>query len=577
MLLVAGCAPGDVVPTADDRDPAVLLVTIDTLRADRLGCGGDPRARTPHLDRLARTGLQYAVAIAAVPVTLPSHATILTGLVPPEHGVRDNGLYRVPDDVPSVAEAFRAAGWNTAAFVAAYPLAARFGLDRGFARYHDEFGVRDVASGAPFAERPADRVNESVAAWTASAPDGPAFLWVHYFDPHAPYAPPRPWGVAPRDPYRGEVSFTDRQLGAMLQGLRERYDVRLSIVTADHGESLGEHRESTHGIFIYEATTRVPLLLAGPDVPATGLRPGPVPLTAVAPTLAEGAGLDASTFPDPPLAGGDEAADDLYTESMYPRLRHGWSELRAFRTRDWKVIQAPRPEAYDLRTDPGETMNLWENDDLPAFVDELFDRLEDEAFAFVSPSAAPDPEVEARLASLGYASVAEDDGDRPDPKDRVLVERSLGRAAGLLEAGNLVGARASLAAVRQRDPHNKEAQLLLARVEASSGNVDRARALLDEALRLPPPTLDSTVHYEMGRLALDRGEPLEAERHFETSVMLDPLHVDARYNWGLAAYRDGRFGDAAERWREVLRLDPNHANAKQWLGDAEQRAAGEAP
>jgi tetratricopeptide (TPR) repeat protein len=417
-----------------------------------------------------------------------------------------------------------------------------------------------------------------VDAWLATGPEGKAFVWVHFFDPHAPYAPPRPWTAAfDRDAYRGEVATTDHELGILLHRFDEHFDAKLRVVTADHGESLGEHQEETHGVFVYESTTRVPLILSGDAVAAGSLVGTPVPLTAVAATIAAAGGADARDFPVGPLPPAATDDDALYAESMYPRLRHGWSELRAFRTAEWKVILAPHPEAYDLARDPGETRNLWEETGVPTSVDSLLEELEQEPYAFLPPAAAPDPEVEERLASLGYASVtAAPEDDRPDPKDRVLVERALGRAGGLLESGNLIGARSALAAVRQRDPRNKEAQILLARVEGASGNPERARQLLDDALRLPPRSMDRTVHYEAGRLELDAGRLDEAERRFEATVQLDPLDVDARFNWGLAAYRAGRFGDAATRWREVLRLDPTHPNATKWVSDAEQRSAAEA-
>lgn len=579
-LLLGAC--GMSADRTGERE-AVVLVSIDTLRADRLGVGGDPKAHTPFLDRTARRGTQWVRALSPVPLTLPGHATMHTGRTPPEHGARDNGSYRVDDGIPLVAETLQEHGWRTAAFLAAFPLAARFGLARGFDVYHDAPGLRVEGSASSFAERTAPEVNEDVFAWLDGETDrAPLFLWVHYFDPHAPYSPPRPWMRATRsDAYRAEISFTDHGLGQLLRRLDHDFSRVHLTVTADHGESLGEHDEETHGIFVYESTTRVPLLLEGPGIQAGALDPSVVSLTRIAGTLLERAGVpdDEDAFPEPSLLAAEPAIQEAYVESAYPRLRHGWSDLRGFRTDRWKVIRAPRPEVYDLVADPGESRNLHDSAELPTDPADLLARLEDDALELIPPASTPDPEVEEALRSLGYAGSTPSEAidALADPKDRVHVERALGRAGGMVESGRLALARDAIMRVLALDPGNKEARMLRARVEGMSGYTEWALELLDECLALPPASMNSLVHYEAGKIHLDAGDPAEAGIRFAAAVELDRLNVDALYNWGVSAYRVGDFGDAADRWRRVLELDPGHPLATQWLPDAEQRARGETP
>jgi len=572
----AGCAARREPPLEPE---VLLLVTIDTLRPDRLGCGGDARARTPFLDRLARDGTQMACAIASAPLTLPSHATILSGRTPPEHGARDNGAFRVPDDVPLVPESFRAAGWSTAAFVAAVPLAARFGLARGFDVYDDSpppaEGPSDPRETASFVERPADEVNDAVFAWLDGRDASrPVFLWVHYFDPHGSYRPPPPLGRLEGDPYRGEITFTDRELGRLTRRLDARFAERRTCVTADHGESLGEHGEETHGVFVYEATTRVPWILAGPGAPSGRLVMRPASLTEIAPALLAWRGLAGGEATLAALLERGGLEPVLYSESLYPELRHGWAPLRALRTDRWKVIRAPQPELYDLDADPGETRNLWSDPAARAGVAPLVETLEDPRWEGRAPEAAlPDAGTQAALRSLGYVgasrtAVVRDDTPRPDPKDRIRIEGLLSRAGVALEGGSLPAARRAISLALSIDPRNKESQLLLARIEARAGNFDRAFEVFDWCLELPPASGNSWVEYERGRVALDAGKLDVAEEAFAHAVEGEPLNVDARYNWGVAAWRAGRWEDAATRWRDVLALDPDHGPAGRWLPDA---------
>ncbi len=363
-LAAGGCArDGAARPGAN-----VLLVTLDTVRADRVGCYGGAVA-TPALDRLAREGVRFAQASSPAPLTLPAHASLLSGLLPPAHGLRNNGAGAFPADRPTLATALAARGYRTAAFLGAFVLDRRFGLDRGFATYDDEIERGPDTAPSLEAERRGDQVVDRALAWLErpGENDQPFFLWVHLYDAHAPYAPPAPFRERHAGrPYDGEVAFADAQVGRLLAAL-DRLGLAgdtVVAVAADHGEALGEHGELTHGFFLYEPTLHVPLLLRAPG----NFRGGtvvetPVGLADLGPTLSglvEGGlavaapeGLAGRDLSAALLAGEEPPAADLYAETHYPEV-FGWSRLAALRRREVKYVDAPRPELYDLRRDPGE-------------------------------------------------------------------------------------------------------------------------------------------------------------------------------------------------------------------------------
>jgi arylsulfatase A-like enzyme len=337
---LAGVALLAVVLACGRPVERIVLVSIDTLRADHLGCYGAAFAHTPRLDALAAGGVRFANAISPAPLTLPSHTTLLTGLDPPEHGVRHNGVFRLTDDVPTLAEHLREAGFATAAFVAAYVLDRQFGLDRGFDRYDDRTSQPRYGRGMlTFPERPANEVVDAALEWLASAP-GRFFLWVHLYDPHAEYRPPAGFASAfPARPYDGEIAFADFQVGRLLAALDQRFpDGRtLVVVTADHGESLGEHGEATHSHLVYDATQHVPLIVQGPGLPRGGVVEDVVALRDVAPTV-----LDLLGVPPLPGATGRSLAEAVrggalepraaHVETLAPQLDWGWSPLLGLRT-----------------------------------------------------------------------------------------------------------------------------------------------------------------------------------------------------------------------------------------------------
>ena len=428
-LLAGAACNAKPARQAQHVPPSVLLVTIDTLRADRLGAYGDGRARTPNLDSLARAGARFAHAFAAAPVTLPSHASLLTGLLPPEHGVRGNGVFRLGPRSRTLAEALKARGYATGAFVAAAPLNHRYGLGRGFDAYDDAF-LRRGGTHFELAERPAADVTAAALAWL-SAQRSPVFLWVHYFDPHHPYDPPA--AFRGDDPYRGEIASVDASFGGLLSAWDARAQEGGSIVavTADHGEAFGEHREESHSLFVYDTTLHVPLLVRAAGVAAGTVIERSIATTDLAATLLQLANAGAP-LPGHDLfaPGGAAAGTPLYAETLAPRLDFGWSDLRAWRDGRYKFIRAPRPELYDVAADPGEAHDLAASE--PETARRLSRALED----YLAKSgdaqtlARADPAESEALRSLGYVQGPGGRGSGADPKDKVDIALAISRAGG---------------------------------------------------------------------------------------------------------------------------------------------------
>jgi arylsulfatase A-like enzyme len=536
-VLVAGC--GGAAPPPQ----RIVLISIDTLRADHVGCYGARGARTPHLDEIAAGGVRFAAAFSPTPLTLPAHATLLTGRDPPAHGVRHNSIHRLAPGPATLAERLSAAGYATGAVVGARVLERRFGLDRGFARYDD--AVRGRPRGPTgYAERPADEVIDAALAWLATAPER-FFLWVHLYDPHQPYAPPPGFasGFASR-PYDGEIAFVDAEVGRLLAGIRERWGEAglLVVATADHGESLGEHGEVTHGYSLYDATQRVPLLMRGPGLPEGRVVAHPVGLVDVAPTilaLAAAPPLAGATGVDlgPTLRGAERVGRALYLETLATQLDFGWSPLLALRTDRLKYVRAPRPELYDLTGDPGELRDLAAErpDEARRLDEELAARLSVASVAAVA--AELDPAARAELRALGYVAAAAAVGPErlgqvggTDPKD----------ARGVLEG------------------------LQAAQIALHQGRIDQALALL-RALGDGP-----VVAAQRAAAAMASGAPEEAERDARAVLAEQPERDDVRLILAQALLASGREPEADA---ELARLAPEAASAAPWAALRRARAA----
>jgi arylsulfatase A-like enzyme len=551
LVLVAAFAACARAASPPDRPRSVLLVTIDTLRADRLGCYGDAQARTPHADALARAGVLFEAAYTPAPLTLPAHATMMTGLAPPAHGVRGNGAFALGPAPGTLAEALRARGLRTAAFVGGFPLAARFGLARGFEHYDDAV-EKTPGVHFEFAERRADAVVAAARAWLSATP-GPVFTWVHLFDPHAPYDPP-PAFARPDDPYRGEVAAADAAVGALLQAWDARPEPSVVALTADHGEAFGEHGEESHGLFVYDTTLRVPLVIRAAGLPAGRRITGAVGLMDLAATLADfaggtGPGLPGRSWRD--AIAGRASATPLYAETLAPRLDFGWSELVAWREGGAKYIRAPRPELYDVARDPAES------NDLARVQPERVARLEDalagalRAMGDGHAAARPDAETVLRLRALGYVMGPGGRGSGADPKDRRDVARRIARAAGPFP--DLAAAIRAYRELTALDPANPLVNLRLADALLRADEPRQAVPFFQKVISGGPRTADAHVGLATAHAALDRLD--EARRVLEAARAIDPGNGQVHYNLGEIARVRGERDLARESYGRAL-ADP---------------------
>ncbi|HYT68982.1 MAG TPA: sulfatase [Vicinamibacterales bacterium] len=414
-----------------EKPAAVVIITLDTTRADRLPVYGFMNAPMPNLERLAREGIVFDRATSVAPLTLPAHCSLFTGLFPPAHGVRDNAGRPLAEDQTTLAEILRAQGFRTGAFVGSVVLDAERGLAQGFDHYSGVPGGEPPIRGFDARRRRADAVITDALHWIEARDDTPFFAWVHLYDAHKPYATQEPFRSKYSDPYIAEIAFADSQIGRLLETLERRkiLDRTIVVVAGDHGEALGEHGERDHGIFVYESVLHVPLILRAPSV-APRRVPGVVRLVDVMPTVLDLLGfshpkLDGVSLVDMMRGETQQPELDAYSESQYP-LRFGWSPLRALRAGRYKLIEAPRPELYDLERDPFEQQNIYEERrTLAAAMTRQLELVDHSGSAHDDgPDDAPSAEWQQRLASLGYvgATVSRDVANRrdlPDPKDCV--------------------------------------------------------------------------------------------------------------------------------------------------------------
>ncbi len=596
-LVLAACAVSCARSTTRPQAHNLLLITIDTLRADHVGAYGYARAPTPALDALARSGMLFERAYAAAPITLPSHATMLTGRYPPHHGARDNGVAMSP--VPTLATALHERGFQTAAFVAAFPLDHQFGLSRGFDVYSDR--LPRGSDGHPANERPGAQVVDEAIDWLGGSRIAGTrfFLWVHLFEPHAPYKlaeggreplSNRGAPVPPQRPvlerYDEEIATADREVGRLVEAIAPVRGETLVIVAGDHGEAFGEHGEFAHSIFVYDTTLRVPLIMNGPGI--HGAVAGAVTLADVAPTAAgrlgfvmnDVDGIDLS----PAIAGTALPTRELYAESFAPLLEFGWAPLRAIRTGTWKLIAAPKPELFDVEHDAGEQANVVATQETVAR--SLEQRVNQYSSAALSTGAATDSRAAERLRALGYLSGSgagnQSATNRPDPKDRrELAARIAQVTSGELQGGALA---AALEAIVRDDPRNGQAHLRLAYARLDAGDCTRAEPefhaaaaaglpsadiylglatclgrrqdlvgaerALSEARRLEPD--NPVIIANVGILQASKGNLSAAIDSLNTALTADPNLLEARFNLALAYARAGRNGEAAATARELL-------------------------
>lgn len=581
LFAVAGCgrSSGPPLRASAARGANLLLVTIDTLRRDRVGAYGSSLHLTPTIDRLAATGVRFTHAFAHAPMTLPSHASILTGRTPPAHGVRNNGTYRLDESVPTVATVLHEQGYRTGAFVGAFVLDARYGLNRGFDVYDDRMPEGRRTTTFRLAERRGADVVQAAGDWiTASDPARPWFAWVHLFDPHAPYAAPAEFATG-RAPYDGEVAYADAMLGRLLDRVTPATGSRptLVVVTADHGESLGEHGESTHGLFAYDATIGVPLIVHGPGVAAAvvdeaaghaDLLPTVVDLLG-APAVP---GVSGRALSQP-----RDADRAIYFEAMDAFLSRGWAPLTGVATPRWKLIDLPTRELYDLQADPAEATNLATRDTPTADALERRRRAIVDVPATVAQAAPRDREAERRLRALGYvagAPTAASGGgpsvNAPDPKTLVALHERFTIALEAFSSGRADEALATFRAILDERPDFTVARASAATVLIAAGRPNDAIALVKAA-----PAADAAAPELLAKLGVayrDAGDLDAARAALERAWASGWHNPDVRNDLGIVQARQGRLDEARATFTELTAQSPGAADAWNNLGVLELNA-----
>jgi len=576
LLALVSCSPGDGAPAAAAPAPPglagadVLLVTIDTLRADALGFAGRADVSTPLLDRLAAAGLVLTAAHAHNVTTLPSHTNLLTGLYPYQHGVRENSGFVLADDVPTLATILSARGYATAAVVGAFPLDSRYGLDRGFDLYDDDYPQGGPGSRHRFAERRGDEVVRRARDWWQRTP-GRRFLWAHLYDPHAPYLPAPEFAARHRGaPYYGEVEAVDRYLEPLLAPFLDGGErPALVVVTADHGEALGDHGELSHGLFAYEATLKIPLLLWHPGiVPARDARPAAH--VDVVPTVLDALGLPLPAgLPGRSLFAAPEPGRRHYFEALATYFNRGWAPLRGTITDGHKLVQLPLPELYDLAADPAESRNL---------VDAERRRYRELAAALPASPAWPpgqrtiDGEEAARLRSLGYLSAAPAVRDRfgpeDDPKRLVALDRKIHRT---IDADARGDSETALRLGRELVAERPEMPFAYEQVATLLRDRERPReaiAVMEEAVARG--VADTSLLRQLGFTLAEVGRAREAVEILRP-LAADLSDLEAVNGLAIALSDSGRHDEAFTTLQGLLARQPDDVVALETLGVVELR------
>jgi len=557
LLLLARRPPGEPPKTLRGswaqrgvEKPNVVLITLDTTRADHLGCYGDPDARTPATDALARRGVLFAQAATPAPLTLPAHSSIMTGLYPTYHGVRLNGSTALGQGQTTLAEALSREGYQTGAFVGAFVLDGRWGLNQGFGVYDDQFDLSkfkhlDLAA----VQRPGDQVMDAALRWLEGRKAGPFFAWVHLYDAHSPYQPPEPLlsefrRRGPAALYDGEIAFADQQVGRCVSWLQKAgLDQRTILVVAgDHGEALGSHGEGTHGYFVYDYALHVPLVVATPFDELRGVRiDAQVSLVDVFPTVLALAGIDSTARVHGrsllPLMLRPKAREEVYaySESMSPRLQFGWSALHSLRSPRYKLIQAPRPELYDLVTDPGEATNVFDQHRALArrMAAELERLMAETSRDAPAPEAANlDTETVERLAALGYVGAPPGAGKAAgspealaDPKDKLAVFTAVQRAGELMAQDEHGPAAEALESALREEPAIPQALLMLGTCYSELGRKKEAKAQFDRVLKDDPRSVQGLIG--LANILLAEGQTEDVVTLCKRTLSLDDRNTQA--------------------------------------------------
>lgn len=582
LVVTTACRSRSSVDTC--RDCSVLLVSIDTLRADHLPAYGYAAGSTPNLDALARRGIVFENVYSHCPLTLPAHAALFTGLLPPHNGVRDNVGFSLKDTHRTLATRFHAAGWRTGAAVSAYVLRRQTGIGAGFDFYEDAIESAGAVESLASVQRDGAVSVEELGRWVESQGNERFLAFLHLYEPHSPYTPPERFRG--RDPYDGEIAYADELVGRMLQRV-DKHPRILVVVTSDHGEGLGDHGEQEHGIFLYREAVRVPLILRLPGDARAGTRVGGTTAQVdIAATLLDLAGLPTDGLDGlsarPQLAGGPPAVRRVYSETFYPRYHFGWSELLAVSDDRFRYVRAPRPEMFDLASDPGEKRDVAAS--RPAAAASMSAWLAQQADA--GPPAPEEVPIETRerLQALGYIGAnpaVATGGDLADPKDKIAAYEDLKRALTLRQSGRDEEAVVAFRKVLLDNPGMIDAWETLGYTLIRLGRTREGIEAVDTALRMDP--MRTTAHLALAKvyalegkdglalqhaqiasgrdpaqgnetlaqLMMDRGDLPRAVAFARKSVEVDPQRIMSRFILGVAAQRAGRYEEALGEFRQA--------------------------
>ena len=586
LVVLTSCSSTEKTPSeahATLKPINVVLVTIDTLRPDHVHAYGYQDIKTPTLDELAQHGALFEQAVAQAPLTSPSHASIFTGEYPTVHHVRDTGGFVLPSSALTLAEILQKQGWDTAAFIGAAVLKRNFGFNQGFAVYNDQMpqpGPSDKFLADP--SRPANEVINPAIHWLDKQSGKPFFLWVHLYDPHMPYKPPAPFREQYRThPYDGEIAYADQQLGRLIDVVRKKAPGNTIIaVLSDHGESLGDHGEYSHGIFLYDSTLRIAFIMAGPGIPAGERIKRQVRSIDFLPTLLGlmgGEGLVPhqvqGTSLVPAFSGNPVETGTSYEETLYPKINMGWSELRGIRTDHWMYIRAPKPELYDLTRDPGERKNVIQQHPMER---ERFEAVLNGIIAAGGQGTTEkvqmklvDKQTAEELNSLGYVAdyspkTYELTGKGIDPKDRTNILKLLYEAenpsSNTSEARRLQLERQALA----EDPTNPMVYYQL-------GGRCEKDGLYKDAMHIYRTALSKGIesgqlHSRIGNLLIRQGKNGEAIAEYEKAMQLNPVDTETMANMATACLHEGRLDEADRAFEQILAIRPDSATAQNGLG-----------
>lgn len=585
ISVLAPVALGASKPSTS-RPTNVVVITIDTLRADHLGCYGYKKIHTPNIDALAADGVRFERAYTSVPVTLPSHTVIFTGTYPMFSGMHDFAGNRLGPDQPTLASVLKEHGYATGAVVASAVLDSRFGLNRGFDFYYDHFDFNRLEeSNIEEMERPGNVVADRTLEWLQQNYQKKFFVWMHLYDPHYPYRPPAPYSTEYKDNlYDGEIAFADAQVGRLIRFLKERnlYRNTLIVLSGDHGESLGEHGEKTHGFFIYNATLHVPLIFhLPPSLAVKSKVPGGLAnLADIMPTILHALNFQVPSDVQgenllPVIEGKSETQPrSLYAETFLPRIHFNWSELRGIETERYQFIDAPKPELYDLSADPGETHNLFA--DKQAVGQELRAQLKSFIVQYsagqeLAQKTGLDPALMERLKSLGYAGFSGGNSPEtreqalPDPKDRIGDYELISDAMSDSQHGNYAESAGKLNSVLKTEPDSVPVHYILGLNYYRMHEYSLAVQNLQRVIQMAPDY--ALANYQLGLAYARNGDMDQAEQTLKHTLQLDPTNFDAAYNLGAVYLQKKDVNDAVSAFRQSATINPNYAPAHKALGE----------